>query len=1051
MLTGSTGSTQVPIELQHAVVGCPQLPKVVVVDLVANATYRLVLGPNPSETSVAVVMEKLSDFETAYYLDSDGDSFGDPSDSLLTACTAPAGRVANDTDCDDAVAAVNPGASEICDSLDNNCDGSTDEDYVPAATSCGVGACAGTGTTTCVAGAVVDSCVAGTPAASDATCNGIDEDCSGTADEDYVSTATSCGVGACAGTGTTTCVAGAVVDSCVAGTPAASDATCNGIDEDCSGAADEDYASAATSCGMGACAATGALTCVAGAVVDSCVAGTPVAEVCDGADNDCDGQVDEAGAGGEQTYYADADGDGYGNAAVAVVACTEPAGYIADGTDCDDAQAAVNPGTEEICDGLDNNCDGTADNLPDPVDEVVEHACLHAQYGPFVGVTAVAVGAGPGPDVSEEHRAFTVALPGTGGSHEGEATFEADEENDFAFMVSPDMPVRVLDGTGAEMAVEVDQATQGCSALARVRVLELGVGSYRVVFGPTESATALLVIEEMSHRHEGEEGEEGEHGQDFHRDADGDGYGNPEEHVLACTAPAGYVEDESDCDDGNAAVHPGLSDGCDAVDNDCDGTVDEDATLSQFYPDADNDGFGAAPTPVPACVAPPGHVANAADCNDADATVSPAATEICDTQDNDCDGQTDEPGASGEQTSHPDVDGDGHGAPGGGVVACTAPAGRVLTSDDCNDASAAVHPGAQEICDGIDNDCNGVTDSVNGASVCHCTPVVLDASKSYQPSVWTDGQQTFTAPRQIRMPSAIEVVSGNAGNHKAFLWIRDVLTGVTAKCTYQGGSSQAHPNSEAQRALGLRYLFKSCDSGARAGDVMEIDYARLRVDNGSSQYGTTRIRATLAGTFYRDADGDGYGYGNPSDSVQSCVQPAGYVSDSRDCNDTTAEVRPGAAEICDGLDNDCDGQVDAICGGSVCDCSLVTVEATRSYNPTVQTDGLQSLSPPRHVAVPGELTVVQGNAGNKLSYLWLRDANTGTNRKCTYQGGSSQANPSTEAERIKGLKYLFKRCTGGLTVGAATVINQLQLQVAGGASSYGTTRVRAELPNPSCN
>src|SRR5262249_56631471 len=80
----------------------------------------------------------------------------------------------------------------------------------------GLGACARTGATSCVAGSIVDSCTAGTPAAADATCNGIDDDCDGSTDEEFVSVATSCGVGACARTGATSCVAGAIVASCTA-------------------------------------------------------------------------------------------------------------------------------------------------------------------------------------------------------------------------------------------------------------------------------------------------------------------------------------------------------------------------------------------------------------------------------------------------------------------------------------------------------------------------------------------------------------------------------------------------------------------------------------------------------------------------------------------------------------------------------------------------------------------------------------------------------------------------------------------------------------------
>jgi alpha-tubulin suppressor-like RCC1 family protein len=183
-----------------------------------------------------------------------------------------------------------------CNGVDDDCSGTADEDFVAGSTSCGVGACAATGATSCVAGHVVNSCTPGAPAANDASCNGVDNDCSGQVDEDYVASATSCGVGVCAATGATSCVSGAVVDSCTPGAAAANDASCDGLDNDCSGQVDEDYVATATSCGVGVCAATGATSCVSGAVVDSCTVGSPNGSndsICNGLDDDCDGAVDE--------------------------------------------------------------------------------------------------------------------------------------------------------------------------------------------------------------------------------------------------------------------------------------------------------------------------------------------------------------------------------------------------------------------------------------------------------------------------------------------------------------------------------------------------------------------------------------------------------------------------------------------------------------------------------------------------------------------------------------------------------------------------------------
>jgi MYXO-CTERM domain-containing protein len=83
-------------------------------------------------------------------------------------------------------------------------------------------------------------------------------------------------------------------------------------------------------------------------------------EICDGLDNDCDGEIDND-AVDASTWYLDADGDGYGDPSSPIVACEPPDGYVADSTDCDDTRADVNPGAPEVCDGVDNCCDGVVD------------------------------------------------------------------------------------------------------------------------------------------------------------------------------------------------------------------------------------------------------------------------------------------------------------------------------------------------------------------------------------------------------------------------------------------------------------------------------------------------------------------------------------------------------------------------------------------------------------------------------------------------------------------------------------------------------------------
>ncbi|MEM8607412.1 MAG: pentapeptide repeat-containing protein [Myxococcota bacterium] len=187
-----------------------------------------------------------------------------------------------------------------CDDVDDDCDGVADDDYASTPITCGLGACARDGAIDCVAGVEQSVCTPGAPAALDGVCDMVDEDCDGLVDEDYASVATACGLGACAAIGETSCVLGSEVDSCSPGSPlSGSDATCDGIDDDCDGAADEEFMSGATvSCGIGACAVTSPETCEGGVVDRSCTPRSPTSSndsSCNGVDDDCDGQTDEDG------------------------------------------------------------------------------------------------------------------------------------------------------------------------------------------------------------------------------------------------------------------------------------------------------------------------------------------------------------------------------------------------------------------------------------------------------------------------------------------------------------------------------------------------------------------------------------------------------------------------------------------------------------------------------------------------------------------------------------------------------------------------------------
>jgi len=187
-------------------------------------------------------------------------------------------------------------------------------------------------------------------------------------------------------------------------------------------------------------------------------------------------------------------------------------------------------------------------------------------------------------------------------------------------------------------------------------------------------------------------------GQTGTADNDGDGFG-------ACL---GDCNDDPN-DNGNL-MHPGRSETCDALDNDCNGVIDDNATDAPTWSfDGDGDGYGIRGLEVKACETPPGlNTAMTGDCNDGDPNIFPNANEYCDGVDNDCDDFVDEADALDAAPWFADTDGDGYGDRDNQISGCFTPSGYTDDPNDCDDSESLVSPAAVEICDFQDNNCTSM-------------------------------------------------------------------------------------------------------------------------------------------------------------------------------------------------------------------------------------------------------------------------------------------------------------------------------------------------------
>jgi hypothetical protein len=198
---------------------------------------------------------------------------------------------------------------------------------------------------------------------------------------------------------------------------------------------------------------------------------------------------------------------------------------------------------------------------------LVEHSCFHAEQGPFADVMATP-GTVPDTTTSNIDPVHTYYRVSVVADQPNVVTYAPLRTGTWAIFGDTSVPLRVLDAEGDELPILLAHDVPDCSALPRVRVYSLeALARYTVVLGPAPVTTTAVVVEKIGDFEE-------LHG----KDADGDGYGTELDSLSTpCVPPAGYVNDVSDCDDSDAAIHPAAEEVCDGRDQNCNGVADDNA------------------------------------------------------------------------------------------------------------------------------------------------------------------------------------------------------------------------------------------------------------------------------------------------------------------------------------------------------------------------------------------------------------------------------------------------------------------------------------------